>query len=170
MGEDRARGGESAVKGSALKSVADVVEPRSEGLPSGELQQLWFATIRREWASLVIIPADANASSAPIAQALAEVAQLHRGDSVRLFSARGAQLGASARLIMDMTTHTTSGGLAIVALDPVVTNQAGIPLALSADAALLVVQMGASTLDAARRTIELVGKDRFVGCVTTRAR
>ncbi len=75
-------------------------------------------------------------------------------------------LNDTSRLIIEMTSHAASGGLVIVALDSVLSNQAGIPVALAADAALLCVTMGDTELDAARRTVSLVGKDRFVGTVT----
>ncbi len=136
--------------------------------PSVDLQQLWFAALRREWSTLAVIPAHAGASALPIARALAEVGGLHRGSPVKLITAEGMDLSATARLIVEITSHAASGGVVIVALDPVITNQAGIPVALSTDAALLCVALGNSDLASARRTIELIGKDRFIGCVTTK--
>jgi hypothetical protein len=135
-------------------------------LPSGELQQLWFACLRREWSSLVVIPAHPGGSSLFVARSLAEVGGLQRNSPVKLITAEGTDMAATSRLIIDMTAHVASGGLVIVAIDSVLENQAGIPVALAADAALLCVSYGESDFASARRTLELVGQDRFVGTVT----
>lgn len=136
-------------------------------LPSNEVQRLWFATLRREWSSLAVLPAHPGGSASVVAKALAQVATLHKDSPIKLISAEGADLAQASRLIIDMTTHVASGGLAIVLLDSVVANPAGIPVALAADAALLCVHLGDSDLDNARRTLDLVGESRFVGAVTT---
>lgn len=148
-----------------------MTEPtRDDGLPSPEVQRLWFAALKRDWASLVVLPAHPEGSAEGVAQALAKVAQLHKDDGVKVISARGADLAASSRLIIDMTSHVAQGGMCIVVLDSVLTNPAGIPLALAADAALLCVHLGEADSESARRTVELVGVSRFVGAVTLPAR
>lgn len=139
-------------------------------LPSPEAQRLWFAALRREWSSLAVLPGHPEGSAEGVAQALARVARLHKDEGVKVISARGADLAATSRLIIDMTTHVAQGGLCIVVLDSVLTNPAGIPLALAADAALLCVELGEADSESAKRTVELVGDSRFVGAVTVPAR
>ncbi len=56
----------------------------------------------------------------------------------------------------------------IVALEPVVSNPLGIAITLAADAALLCVTLGETPLASAKRTVELVGRERFIGCVVRR--
>jgi hypothetical protein len=58
----------------------------------------------------------------------------------------------------------------IVALEPVVANPFGIAVALASDAALLCLTLGETRLDSARRTVELIGPERFVGCAVVRRR
>jgi hypothetical protein len=65
-----------------------------------------------------------------------------------------------------MTSHVASGGLVIVVLESIVSNPAGIPVALAADAALLCIQLGETDFESAERTVELLGESRFVGAVT----
>lgn len=142
---------------------------RRKGLPSSELQQLWFACLRREWSSLVVVPSGPGASSLMVARSLAEVGGLHRNSPVKLITAEGIDMAASSRLIIDVTSQVAAGGLVIVAIDSVISNQAGIPIALAADAALLCVDLSNAYLGSAQRTLELLGRDRFLGSVTMSA-
>ena len=143
-------------------AAAQQANPR---LPA-ELQQLWFTLLRHRWSTLVVMPAHAGGSSLALARALAEVGRLHRGSRPMLIDARGADLGRAPSLIMDMTTHVDNGGLVLVAADPVVENQLGIPLALAANAVLLSVTLGTATHGSVEQTLELVGRHRVLGCVT----
>ena len=134
---------------------------------SNELQRLWFATLKRDWSSLAVLPAHAGGTAAQVAKSLAQIAAIHKDSPIKLISAEGADLQGASRLIIDMTTHVASGGLAIVLLDSVIANPADIPVAMAADAALLCVHLGDSDFESAQRTLELVGASRFVGAVTT---
>jgi hypothetical protein len=141
---------------------------RAEGAPSRELQQLWFATQHRAWSSLALVPVQPYTSAKFIGEALVEIGALHRGVNVKLIDAESASVASSSRLVLAMSNQVSSGGLAIAVLDSVVQNQAGIPLALTADAILLVVDLGEAESAAARRTLELIGRDRVMGAVAVR--
>ena len=54
----------------------------------------------------------------------------------------------------------------IFAVDPVVREISAMPLCKSVDRALLVVGLGRTRLAEARKTIELLGRDRFLGVVS----
>jgi|SRR6266850_4906151 len=56
-------------------------------------------------------------------------------------------------------------GQVIVAIEPVIARPLGIAVARAADVALLCIEMGRTRIASARRTMELVGRERFVGCV-----
>ena len=56
----------------------------------------------------------------------------------------------------------------IVALDPVATNPLGIAVASAVDAVLLCISLGETTIGAAKQTVELIGRERFIGCVVIR--
>ena len=144
--------------------------PPPAELPSSEMQRLWFATLKKDWNSLVVLPAHPGGAATSVARALAQVASLHKDSAIKLISGEGADLQNASRLIIDMTTHVAQGGLAIIVLDSVISNPAGIPVALAADAALLCVQLGEADLDSGRRSIELLGESRFVGAVSFESR
>jgi len=163
------------------------------GLPSRELQELWFATRRREWKSLVVVPASPGASILHIARALGEVGGAIRMSPVQVINAEGMDLDQIATLVLDLSVEVApevkaevngsawtlgSGGwdapggrgapaerATIIAIEAVAENPLNLPLALAVDAVLLCVEIGRTRLDDARHTIELIGRDRFVGTV-----
>ena len=129
-------------------------------------QQQLLPCLKGTWNSLAVIPATPNESATPIATALAEVSHLVRGREARLFSTEGMEVSGVARVIVDMTHQVDEGHLAVVAVESVLAKQSGVPVALAADAALLVVTLGVTRMEEARRTIELVGESKFIGAVT----
>src|SRR5260370_7451413 len=65
----------------------------------------------------------------------------------------------------DRTDRPAATAQVIVALEPVVSNPLGIAVAMAADAALLCVTLGEAPLASAKRTIEMIGRERFIGVV-----
>lgn len=53
----------------------------------------------------------------------------------------------------------------VIAIPPVVDDPLGIAVARHADLVLLAIDLGRTQLEAARRTIQLIGRERIVGCV-----
>ncbi len=149
---------------------APAVSQKQVDIPSAEMQRLWFATLKKEWNCLAVIPAHPGGSASVVGKSLAKVASLHKESSIKLISGEGCDLTGASRLIIDMTSHVSQGGIVIVVLDSVVSNPAGVPVALAADAALLCVQLGQADTESGRRTIELIGENRFVGAVTFNAK
>lgn len=145
-----------AMRGTSPKSLA-------------ELQRLWFTLRKRAWASLVVVPSHAGGSSLVLARTLADVGSAHLEKPVKLLSAEKLEAKEAARIASDMVAHATNGQLVIVAMDSVFDNPAGIAIGLAADAALLCVELGKSDLASAEKTLELLGKERFVGSITVRA-
>jgi hypothetical protein len=167
------------------------------GLPSRELQELWFATRRCEWQSLVVVPASPGSSALQIAQPLGEVGSAIRMSPVQVVNAEGMDLDRIAMLVMDISGEVQAevkgsvwtsgsagaspggwdvpGGRAtpqrratIIAIEAVAENPLILPLALAADAVLLCVELGWTRLDDARHTVELIGRDRIIGSVLMR--
>jgi hypothetical protein len=153
--------------------------------PPRDMQELWFATRRREWNTLCVVPAAPGLSALPVAEALAKVGQLIRGHPVRVINAEGVDLSQIAQLAAEMTgqakpsTVWTSvasrrpsavpdGSPVIIALESVVGNPLALPVALVADAILLCVELGQTGVENARHTIHLLGRERLLGTVLVR--
>jgi hypothetical protein len=151
-------------------AAAEDAPPAPSPLPTFELQELWFATLRGEWASLAVIPAHAGGSAYEIARALAEAGSRHRGTPVRLVKADVNDLAQTAQFVDSLSrksggSSTKRGGEIIIAVDPVVENPLGIAIAFAADAVLVTIELGVTDLASARKTIEMVGRERLLGCV-----
>jgi hypothetical protein len=147
--------------------------PAWAGIPSLSLQQLWFSLQRREWSSLVAVPADRDMSVMDFGRPLYEVGRLAMGDKLRLVDARDVKLTRTADLILEVTGGGSTRGFGaqtgervLVLIESVLSHPSGVPLALAADAALLCVEMGKTSIAAARETLQIVGAQRFLGCIT----
>lgn len=176
-----------------VKRDASARAGANRGLPSREFQELWFATRRRDWKSLVVVPASPGSSVLHIARSLGEVGGAIRMSPVQVVNAEGMDLDQIARLVLDISGETQaevsaeakgsawtsgSGGwdatagrgaptarATIIAIEAVAENPLILPLALAADGVLLCVEIGRTRLDDAQHTIELIGRDRLVGTV-----
>jgi hypothetical protein len=58
-----------------MKPTAATPQP---AMPSPELQRLWFATLKKDWSSLVVLPAHPGGAATNVARALAQVAAVHK--------------------------------------------------------------------------------------------
>jgi hypothetical protein len=134
-----------------------------------QLYQQLLTCLKGDWQSMVVVPAGPGQSAAMIANALVEVSTLVRGKQAQLFSTEGLSVGEVSKVIVDMMQHIGAGGLAIASVDSLIAAQAGIPVTMATDVALLVVHLGKTDTEDARRTVELVGNSKFLGAVTVEA-
>lgn len=151
-----------------LKQKPIEIAPLANGqLPPRAIQELWFATLRKGWSTLAVVPADRGTSAEPIARALGEFGGRHRGRPLSVMSTNGLDLAAVGNIVADLRPGTPAAGgeRMILAIEPIADNPMGIAAALAADAVLLCVELGRTTLEGARHTIEQIGADRFIGCV-----
>jgi hypothetical protein len=123
-------------------------------------EKIWLATQRRPWRSLAVIPAGPGAFTPGVARALAEVGSRHLGLPVRVTDATGITL---ARLEAFLTELRARRG--ILALGPVLERPASLALARAADAVVLCLVLGESSISGAQQTIDEVGRERFLGSV-----
>ncbi|WP_224363491.1 hypothetical protein [Hyalangium versicolor] len=144
--------------------------PPPEPIPT-ELLHLWtLLTQREKWNSLVVVPAQPGASGLMAARAIVEVGSQYRERPIRLIDAEGLPPGAGSRLVRDMKAFIEQGGMVVCCIDSVLTNPVGLEVALAAERALLCVPLGSTQFSAARSTLELIGKARFLGSVTLQQR
>ncbi|MBK7857916.1 MAG: hypothetical protein IPJ65_04675 [Archangiaceae bacterium] len=122
--------------------------------------------LRGAWHSLAVVSASPGVSPRTVSTALVEVGALVRRTECKLFSAEGLANFDVTGLIVDMTRYVQEGGSAVLSVDSVLTNPSGVPLALAADGVLLVIHLGITKIEDARRTVELIGDKAFIGAVT----
>jgi len=144
----------------------EVLPASSEPIPA-ELLHLWtLLTQREKWSSLVVVPAQPGASALLAGRAIVEVGSQYRERPIRLIDAEGLPPGAGGRLVRDMKAFVEQGGMVVVSIDSILSNPVGLEVALAAERALLCVPLGSTQFSAARHTLELIGKARFLGSVT----
>ena len=160
------------------RALARTDGPAASGsnLPARAVQELWFATLRRPWRSLVLVPTSPGSSALPLAQALARFGSFLRRQPVRILNGEGMGLQEIAELTMELEfaksapPGTAEPALCLIVLEPITINPLATAVALAADAVLLCVDYGESNLDVARKTIEQIGPERFIGCVALKPR
>lgn len=125
----------------------------------GAQAEAWSLALRQDWRSLVLVPADSGSSAMEAARALAQTGHLD------LIAAKAIDSLASQRVAREIAKYAKRGRV-VVAIDPVVSNPAGVQLAHQVDAILLCITMGRTDLASARRTIQMIGRQHLIGCVT----
>jgi len=140
--------------------------PAVKPLPEARWQQVWFAARRRPWSSLALVPAHPGTSALFVADAIAAVGRLHGQKTSKLVDAERAALPEVDDVLASVGAITGREELAVVAVACPLAQATSIPIARACDAALLVVPLGESRFADARRVMDLVGRDRFIGAVT----
>ncbi len=144
-------------------------------VPGQEFQELWFTLARRAWRCLAVVPVDDDESAGHVARSLTDVGRM-LDDRVTFFALPDSRDYASAaQIVPAVGTAAAAPGRAlevagklIVALQPVVVEPLGLTITATADAVIVCVQMGRTKVATARRTIELIGRERIAGCVIVR--
>lgn len=151
-----------------------------------ELQDAWLGLLGSEWGSLAVVPVDGETPAGLATAGLDDLAALlglarrarARGEgegagedapapAFQLLDGTGATTERAAELVARMEAFVAGGGRAVVAVDPPARSLAGLALAMAADKVLLLVRLG-TPRDLAERTIQLVGRERILGCVEVR--
>ncbi|HYO65921.1 MAG TPA: hypothetical protein VEU33_07560 [Archangium sp.] len=139
----------------------------TSSVPSSTLLHLWAMLNQRgRWSSLVVVPSHEGGSGVQVVQAILEVANKQSSTPVHFLDAEGLEIGAAQHVVAEMMAYVEQGDRVVVLLDSVVANPVGLEVALAAERALLCVSLGTSDYTSARRTLDLIGKDRFLGSVT----
>lgn len=130
--------------------------------------QLWFTLERHVWSTLAIVPADTGSNALDAARALVAAGQLYREGGVELLDATGATPEALDGILASIPELAAASKQVVIAVDSPLARPAAIAIARAADAALLTVPLGTSTRAAGQRTIEVIGREHFVGSVAVR--
>ncbi|HXX32531.1 MAG TPA: hypothetical protein VEJ89_17650 [Myxococcaceae bacterium] len=159
----------------APSMLPDDTQPLSvlPSTPAASAQAVWFAVQGKPWSSLAVVPAGHGESALAAGNALYDVGVLASGGPMKLLDGRSVTLATSASFIVNMTSLLTASGdrrpqaqRLVVVLASVLEQPASIPIALAADAVVVTVTLGTTSLDDARQTLELVGAEHVLGCIT----
>jgi hypothetical protein len=128
-------------------------------------QRLWLATQAKPWRSLAIVPATSelpDTFSVTIAENLARTGMTHLGTPIRAIDATRIPLSDLIDFTNEMERVLRFGELVLVAVTATAHNPVAVALAQAADAAVLCVVLDMKAKEA-ERTVDLVGRSRFIG-------
>jgi hypothetical protein len=123
---------------------------------------------------LVVIPAGSGATAASVAIALADVGRRLREMPVTfLVMAETIDYPTAGRIVRTLGAggrkeeHSEAGSASklVIAIPSVLTEPLGLVVAKAADAVVLCIEKGHTTIPDAHRTIDLIGRDRIAGCL-----
>jgi hypothetical protein len=130
----------------------------------GDWQRLWFS-LTRPWTSLAVVPADPETPAWTVAEGLLAVGRRSGKRAVHLLNATDARLEDIESVIEAVNAMTHRGDLVLVAVNPIASHPASLPIIRATSAALLVVRLADSHLADARNTVRAIGQDRVLGSV-----
>jgi hypothetical protein len=133
-------------------------------------QKLWLATQRREWRSLAVLGVSKSIDTLRIAELLAKLAWRYRGKPSCVFDLRDLSLRLVEYQQREVRVQSDSGVCVVIALRPPFENPTAIPIARSADATVLCIDLGVADVQTAEETMAEVGRDRVVGAIVVRQR
>lgn len=133
-------------------------------------QRLWLRCQQSEWKSLAFIGSSKRDPDGllEIAHGMARLAS-DLGQELTVFDARALGLKDMQRMLSQVQSITSRGKKCIIVLKLVTENPTTVPMAQNIDAALLGVFIGETSVVAASRTIEEVGRAKFLGSVVLNA-
>lgn len=133
-------------------------------------QRLWLRCQQHDWQSLAFIGSSRRDPDGvlEIAHGMARLAS-ELGQELTVFDARSLGLKDMGRMLAQIQSITSRGKRCIVVLKLVTENATTVPMAQNVDAALLGVFIGETSVVAASRTIDEVGRPKFLGSVVLNA-
>lgn len=154
-------------KGDADLAANQFDAPTGTFGPAHDLSTLLYSLVIRPWASLAIVSPDNSEQAWRLAQKLAEGAQQSHYPSIRAVNLLGLTTERAAGIAHAISTMTALGERKrfVLAVPSPVENPIAIRVLTVCEAAVLLLQRSRSRIPDARRTIELVGRDRLIGAV-----
>jgi hypothetical protein len=139
--------------------------PDSHMLDDVDAQALWLATQKQMWRSLAMVPGDAGLSCLEAANALARIAWWYTGRPTCVADLRNVSLRMVAHQLAQIGEQLGDGELVIIALRSMHESPACALIAAAADAAVLCVRLGSTRIADAEKTVERVGREKFIGTI-----
>jgi hypothetical protein len=134
-------------------------------------QKLWLTMQGRPWSSIAVVPAGPGAPSdftLTIAVTLARIGIMHLGHPIQVADATHIPLVHLMQFTEEIERIKREGDRVIVALASLAENPITQSIAQATDAALLCVLIEAMSTRDARKTVDKIGAQRFLGSVVFR--
>src|SRR5580700_6189103 len=149
-------------------SAADVSGREESSWKRNDWQRMWLCTQSREWRTLALVPGDEYTSTFDVANLIVRRA-LDHGETIQVADLREISLQRVDSFLERSRWGAGQSGRVIFATESASVNLATVPLARSADCAILCVSLGRTRLDAVRNSVEQIGRERFLGSLLVTA-
>jgi hypothetical protein len=154
-------------------TTSELVRPReevAEAVPSdgASLQRCCVDVLRGEWSVLALVAAGPGLPARAVASALVETARSYRLRPVRIVNGAGVPAQQLAPLLDELAATRGGDTRTVVTLGDPGAEPACAPLLVAADAALLLVRLGASEMRSVEEAVALAGRERVVGCLVVK--
>ncbi len=146
--------------------------PQIECWRGVEWQKLWLSLQARPWTALAIVPASSGGPpdfAVTIAATLARTGMVHLGAPIHVADGTLVELSNVMLFQEEIRYCRDAGDRILLALAPMDANPLTETLAQSADCSLLCVLFEDMRSGDARRTVDKLGRERFVGSSIFRA-
>lgn len=134
-----------------------------------DVRELWYAILPRAWVSLAVVCPEWTPKTLRLARSLAESGTQTLGRPVELIDATELDLARVAMITHRLAPHGSTRNVEpcqfVIGLDPPIFNPLAIGVAAKCDSALLLLLRGQTTIPNARRTVEIIGRERLLGAV-----
>ena len=139
---------------------------RSNAMDDLASQLRWLATQRKSWRSLAVVSASDGAPTIEVANMLARLAWWYRGEPSSVADFRDLSLRLVEYQLGDVASQLERGpGTVVIALRSIAENPTVVPVARAVDAAVLCVELGVTKIASSRKTVETIGRDKFLGTI-----
>jgi hypothetical protein len=139
---------------------------RPNALDDLNSQLLWLATQRRPWRTLAVVGGSEGVPTMEVANMLSRLAWWYRGQPSSVADFRDLSLRLVEYQLGDLALQLERGaGSVMIALRSMTENPTVVPVARAVDAVILCVQLGATDIKSSRKTVEAIGRDRFLGTI-----
>jgi hypothetical protein len=135
-------------------------------------QELWFTLARSRWNSLALVPADPADSTAGVVAKIADVGRRLRHTPVTFLVMAGAiEFASAGKFVSAVARNDGNAGeeplpsRVVIAVPSVIAEPLALAVTDAADVVVLYVRKGTTRRKSVERTIEMVGRDRILGCV-----
>lgn len=148
------------------QALALAPEARVEPWRDPEWQRLWLAIESQPWRSLALVPASQGAAlefSLIVAVTLSRTGMIHLGRPLQVADATQVPLDQLVRFLSEVRRCTNDGERLLVALPPIGNSAITTSIAQTVDAALLCILMGKMSFGQGKKTVQQVGRARFLG-------
>jgi hypothetical protein len=120
---------------------------------------------RRAWSSLAVVAVSRAVDTLEIAELIAKLVWWYHGQASCVFDLRDLSFRLVEYHRREVHTQAAAGARVVMALRPMGDNPTTVPMAQSADAVILCVDLGKAHLKDAAQTLTAVGRDRILGAI-----